>query len=120
VPLTLGLSGQVGGSGEATYSCVVCDTTKISVDGNFFFGNLAFPLNIAELKYNFNASNEQDCTAGFSGGTLQWQPATFKIGGDFTGSWQVNGGTTRIVKFSADILSCTIDLTSGIKCPPYF
>jgi hypothetical protein len=120
VPLTLGLSGQVGGSGEATYSCIICDTTKITIDGNFFFGNLAFPLNIAELKYNFNANNEPDCTAGFSGGTLQWQPATFKIGGDFSGSWQVNGGTTRIVKFSADILSCTIDLTSGIKCPPYF
>jgi hypothetical protein len=120
VPLTLGLSGQVGGSGEATFSCIVCDTTKIAIDANFFFGNLSFPLNIAELKYNINASNEPDCTASLSGGTLQWQPATFKIGGDFSGSWQTNGGVTRIVKFSADILSCTIDLTNGIKCPPYF
>jgi hypothetical protein len=120
VPITFGLSGQLGGSGEATFSCVFCDTTKVAIDANFFFGNLAFPLNIGEVKYNINGSNEPDCTAGLSGGILQWQPATFKIGGDFSGSWQTNGGVTRVVKFSADILSCTIDLTSGIKCPPYF
>jgi hypothetical protein len=110
----------LGGSGEATYSCIFCDTTKIAIDANLFFGNLAFPLNITEVKYNINGSNEPDCTAGLSGGVLQWQPATFKIGGDFSGSWQTNGGVTQVVKFSADILSCTIDLTSGIKCPPYF
>jgi hypothetical protein len=120
VPITFGLSGQLGGSGEVTYSCIICDTTKIAVDANLYFGNLVFPLNISELKYNINGSNEPDCTAGLSGGILQWQPATFEIGGDFSGSWQTNGGVTRVVKFSCDILSCTIDLTSGIKCPPYF
>ena len=118
-PLTFSLSATIGGKGEATYSCFVCDTTSIAIDASFNFGNLQFPLNVVEATYNLN-NGEVDCSVGFKGGTLDWQPAKFKIGGEFVGSWSTNNGVVRQVKFSDDLLSCTIDLTNGIKCPPYF
>jgi hypothetical protein len=116
VPLTFSLNGQITGKGEVTYDCIFCDKTKIAIEASLFFGNLQFPLNIASLSYN----SPSDCTKGFQGGVLEWQPATFKIGGEFSGSWQTNDGVTQTIKFSKDILSCTISLTDGIKCPPYF
>jgi Big-like domain-containing protein/glucodextranase-like protein/carboxypeptidase family protein len=110
IPIEFTLAASAQAVGSFTYSCDFgCTTTELSLEATLNAGKLSWTINVADLSYKV-----PNCNSGLNGGTLQAQDGKFIVGADIQGSWTRNG-VTQQVKWTADFLSCTINL-SGVDC----
>jgi hypothetical protein len=110
IPLTLSATAKIGGTASLTFDCFFCIKETIEAEGTLILGGFSWPINISSVSYNVPA-----CSSGLAGGLLQPQDGEFKIGVEFKGKYTPEGGVSRSINFSADFLSCKINL-SGVTC----
>jgi hypothetical protein len=110
IPLTLSATAKIGGTASLSFDCFFCIKETIEAEGTLIIGGFSWPINISSVSYNVPA-----CSSGLAGGLFQPQDGEFKIGVEFKGKYTPEGGVSRSINFSADFLSCKINL-SGVTC----
>ena len=110
IPLTLTATAKIGGTASLSFDCIFCIKETIEAEGTLIIGGFSWPINISSVSYNVPA-----CSSGLAGGLFQPQDGEFKIGVEFKGKYTPEGGVSRSINFSADFLSCKINL-SGVTC----
>jgi hypothetical protein len=110
IPLTLTATAKIGGTASLSFDCIFCIKETIEAEGTLIIGGFSWPINISSVSYNVPA-----CSSGLSGGLLQPQDGEFKVGVEFKGKYTPEGGVSQSINFSADFLSCKINL-SGVTC----
>jgi hypothetical protein len=110
IPLTLSATAKIGGTASLSFDCFFCIKETIEAEGTLIIGGFSWPINISSVSYNVPA-----CSSGLTGGLFQPQDGEFKIGVEFKGKYTPEGGVSRSINFSADFLSCKINL-SGVTC----
>ena len=110
IALTLTATAKIGGTASLSFDCFFCIKETIEAEGTLIIGGFSWPINISSVSYNVPA-----CSSGLQGGLFQPQDGEFKIGVEFKGKYTPEGGVSRSINFSADFLSCKINL-SGVTC----
>jgi hypothetical protein len=108
--LTLKASAEVGGEVSVTFGGSDCDDcTKVSLEGRLA-ADATLPFSISNVGYN-----EESCSAGITGGVVEFQDFEFKVSAEIKGVLHVLGVDVDVEK-SWDFLTCTANLTDGVSC----
>jgi hypothetical protein len=110
ITVTPTLTAKIGGTASLSFDCIFCIKETIEAEGTLIVGGFSWPINISSVSYNVPA-----CSSGLAGGLFQPQDGEFKIGVEFKGKYTPEGGVSRSINYSADFLSCKINL-SGVTC----
>jgi len=108
--LTLKASAEAGGDVGITFGGDDCDDcTDISVAGRLA-AEASFPFDISNVDYN-----DDSCSAGLQGGTVEWDDAEFKVFASLSGKLRVLGADIELER-TWEFLTCTANLTEGVEC----
>ncbi len=108
--MTGSLSAEASIGGEFSCDGVFCPVDKIAISGGVVLGNLSMTLNISKVSYNGSS-----CSSGLTGGVFEFDPLSFKVSANFSGSYEADG-SSRSVDATVEFLSCEISLSKGVEC----